>query len=98
MPGCLFPSTCPRITAGPISPGVGALLYQPACMGWLTGGTSMVWSGLSPRETKVDLAPIFGMEMSVGGEAGSAAVFLSGGAACVELPDAAGLAPELVGM
>src|SRR3954467_3817716 len=71
MPACLLPSTWPRITAGPISPGVGPSLYQPACIGVLTGGTSIVWSALSPSCTSDEGAPILGMSTDTGVEAAS---------------------------
>ncbi|GII05005.1 hypothetical protein Pta02_70130 [Planobispora takensis] len=48
--GPVVVSTRPRMTAGPISPGVGPCRYQPVRFGWSTGGTPTVPSGSRPTE------------------------------------------------
>src|SRR5690349_14919900 len=68
------------MTAGPISPGGGPSLYPPACTGVPTGGTSTVWSVLSPSGTSDECAPILGMSTDTGVEAAS-----DGGATAVGL-------------
>src|SRR4030081_3074088 len=59
---------CPRMIAGPVAPGVGLWKSQPACIGWLTGGTWTVSSALSPSCTSVDRAPILGMSTETGSD------------------------------
>src|SRR5882757_5115484 len=66
MPAWPPPLTWPSTTAGPGSPGLGAPVNQPACIGWSTGGTCTVWSSLSPSSTSDDVASIFGMLTSTG--------------------------------
>src|SRR5690349_12423243 len=76
-------STCPRMMAGPTSPGVARFWYQPAGAPGCNGGTAMVPSLLSPSGISDVLIPIAGMASCVGTDrgkaAGPAAVITGGG-------------------
>ena len=61
-------STCPTITALPVSPGLAPGSYHPAWSAWSSGGTWTVPSGLVPNDMIVASTPIRGISMLVGAE------------------------------
>src|SRR5947209_11228760 len=94
MPCLWSPSTWPRITAGPTSPGDGPNLYQPACCGWSTGGTCTDLSALSPSWTNDERAAMLGMSTQLGGETVFAAELVAAGTPLVTTGPAEPLPPQ----
>src|SRR4051812_46785997 len=67
---------CPRMMAGPMLPGVGEPLYQPAFeSGSSSDGTWTVPSGFSPRVSIGEVTPSAGMVSDTGAEVCSSSPF-----------------------
>src|SRR5689334_582160 len=73
--------TCPRITDGPVSPGVGDPLYQPAGACAAIGGTATVPSGARPSDITDVSTPSDGMRSRSGSDRGMGRAAVTAGVA-----------------
>lgn len=85
--------TWPRITDGPVWPGVGEPSYQPAGACAAIGGTATSPSASSPRDITAVSTPISGMRSRSGSERAMARTATGCGAAAVVPGDAEDTAP-----